>query len=130
MKAKKTNKKAMEVNEQVVVDPFEFGYKEGVMVNIPGALFGAIMQFAGGVAQNEIKERFLVNSFSPQTGPQIENGQMVIPEEQVQIFTTHLGKQADMLFQSLMNIHQANINSGTAVKYEGEAASAPELSLD
>ena len=102
-------------DEQVITDPFEYGYDKNTKVVIDGSLFASLMQFAGGIAQREAKEKILVNTFSAVTGPKYrENGTVQFPEPMVQIFTTPEGHRAEILFEEAMEAHMENIKKGVA----------------
>lgn len=112
------NKKQEEVLEQkVITNPFDYGYKPGTLVTMDANLFATMMQYIGATAQEEIKTMVVVNQFPLKTGPvRDENGMPTMPEEQVMYTISEKGKRAEELFNECIELHIENINKGLAVE--------------
>ena len=112
------NKKQEEVLEQkVITNPFDYGYKPGTLVTMDANLFATMMQYIGATAQEEIKTMVVVNQFPLKTGPvKDENGMTTMPEEQVMFTISEKGKRAEELFNECIELHIENINKGLAVE--------------
>ena len=91
------------------VNPFEHGYNPDAGITISGALFMALLDFAGAVAQSESKEYVEVVNFKLGTQPSEEQ------EKTVRVFTTPLGLKADQVFNEIMGVHYENIDKGLTV---------------
>ena len=135
MSDKKTTKLKVEKNEaapveqKVITDPFVYGYSKGTLVTVSAEVFAAAMQFLGGYAQGEITENIIFNEFPTATGPVVdERGQIVAPEEKVVLSISRKGKQAEGIFNELMDVHITNINNGLAINMEEPAQPKVDLS--
>lgn len=116
--------------QKVITEPFNYGYQPGTIVSMNGQLFAALMQLAGSTAQAEIQEKVILNTFSLKTGPAVDaSGQVIQPEETVQISTSPKGKRAEELFKACMDLHMQNINSGIALEEKDMVEAGPKLDL-
>lgn len=91
------------------VNPFEYGYKPGSGVTIPAELLMAFLEMMQVVVRNESKEFVEMVSFEMGTQPNEEQTPIV------RVMVSPVGKRAEELFNSLMEVHFQNIDSGLAV---------------
>lgn len=119
------------VEQKVITNPFDYGYVPGTLVSISGELFGALMQFVGASAQEEVKETYVIRKFPLETGPEMdETGRPKEQPQEVMLTITPKGKRAEVIFNECMDVHVENINSGMAVENTiQESAPGPQLNL-
>lgn len=128
-----SNKEENTIDQEVITDPFAYGYAPGTLVMMPAELFMRNMQTLGAIAQMETKQSIIVDEFDALEGPELdENGVPVQKPERVVISTSVAGKQAADTFNENVNFHISQIEKGMTISREqamANEAATPKLDL-